>query len=330
MLERISVISRNEIDSAYKDHIFFKIIRILCQPYVVSLKCFHLMPEEVFQEVMAWLDFISRTEADEDVLVVYSSVRSRIWGDMRLLAVTQCPDEEIDKSADLVMGILFTCLMKLSDDFVDGYGFYKTLAFSLFEQMTRETKDRDHVISSIISNSYYEAHNEELNDWLIEYMLYSDNTLTDHEGRLKTTLARNGNPKGRKPSLLFTNADKKKDVEATEYWAHVFKKYISSRQRKGLMLDTKQDNFLILSIHAFKQYWCDDKKMKLPSAGSAFCKFLMEDCLFELGEDELGNKIKLSSVNDTLTKVLSKKLNEYDGDYLAVNRFMQRFLESPF
>lgn len=56
----------------------------------------------------------------------------------------------------------------------------------------------------------------------------------------------------------------------------------------------------------------------------------MEDCLFELGEDELGNKIKLSSVNDTLTKVLSKKLNEYDGDYLAVNRFMQRFLESPF
>ena len=89
MQERISVISRNEIDRAYKDHIFFKIIRILCQPYVVSLKCFHLMPEEVFQEVMAWLDFISRTEADEDVLVVYSSVRSRIWGDMRLLAVTQ-------------------------------------------------------------------------------------------------------------------------------------------------------------------------------------------------------------------------------------------------
>lgn len=70
--------------------------------------------------------------------------------------------------------------------------------------------------------------------------------------------------------------------------------------------------------------------MKLPSAGAAFCKFLMEDCLFELGEDELGNKIKLSSVNDTLTKVLSKKLNEYDGDYLAVNRFMQRFLKSPF
>ena len=89
------------------------------------------------------------------------------------------------------------------------------------------------------------------------------------------------------------------------------------------MLDTNQDNFLILSIHAFKQYWCDDKKMKLPSAGSAFCKFLMEDCLFELGEDEQGNKIKLSSVNDTLTRVLSKKLNEYDGDYLAVKRFMQ-------
>lgn len=40
MLERINVISRNEIDSAYKDHVFFKLIRILCQPYVVSLKNF--------------------------------------------------------------------------------------------------------------------------------------------------------------------------------------------------------------------------------------------------------------------------------------------------
>ncbi len=154
-------------------------------------------------------------------------------------------------------------------------------------------------------------------------MLHSDNTLTDHEGRLKTTLARNGSPKGRKPSLLFTNADKEKDVEVTEHWAHVFREYISSRQHSGLMLDTKQDNFLIRSIHAFKQYWSDDKDMKLPSAGSAFCKFLMEDCLFELGEDEQGSKIKLASVNDTLTRVLSNELKEYDGDYLAVKRFMQ-------
>lgn len=46
MLERINVISRNEIDRAYKDHVFFKLIRILCQPYVVSLKNFHLLPED--------------------------------------------------------------------------------------------------------------------------------------------------------------------------------------------------------------------------------------------------------------------------------------------
>lgn len=79
MLERINVISRNEIDRAYKDHVFFKLIRILCQPYVVSLKNFHLLPEEVFQEVMAWLDFISRTEADEDVLVVYLGFRHSLY-----------------------------------------------------------------------------------------------------------------------------------------------------------------------------------------------------------------------------------------------------------
>lgn len=42
-----------------------------------------------------------------------------------------------------------------------------------------------------------------------------------------------------------------------------------------------------------------------------------------MGEDEQGSKIKLASVNDTLTRVLSKDLNEYDGDYLAVKRFMQ-------
>lgn len=324
MIERLSATSRNDIDRAFRDNILFRVVKTLEQPLVASQSCLRLTPEEVFQEVMGWLDRISRTEDEEELAFDINNAWAELWQQFSQLAPPNCPDSEIEQSVGVVLSFLLTCLIKLSDETLEGCRFYAKLSHILACRMHASMKNMYCVVGCIIDNPFYRSHNEELNEWIVFYMLHSSQTLTTSDGKLKTTLARDGGPKGRKKTVLFANVDKEKDVAATQVWSDMFRRYVASRNRSGVRLDTKKDNFLLLSMHAFKQYWERELKLKMPTAGAAYYAFLVDDCHFELGTDPKGQALKSESVCDALTRVLKAPLGEFDGNYLKVCQFMKR------
>ena len=73
MLERVSATSRNEISSVFRSNVFFMVIKNTYFSFSASMGHIHLLPEEVFQEVMAWLDRISREEDDDEVRMLIAN-----------------------------------------------------------------------------------------------------------------------------------------------------------------------------------------------------------------------------------------------------------------
>lgn len=325
MRERLSATSRNDISRAYKDNIFFKVVKTLEQPLVAEQAYLRLTPEEVFQEVVGWLDRVSRTEDEEELAYGVDNAWAELYQQLRQLSVPGCPDREIEQSVGVILSLLLTCFIKLSDETLEGYCLYTRLRNILTRRLLESMRGAQLMLGSIICHPYYQRHNQELDEWLIDYTLHSKQTLTSRDGTLKTTLTKDGqHPKGRKKSQLFVDPDGEKDEETTQYWSNLFIQYVAWRNRSSATLDTKKDNFLLVSINAFRKYWQDKCGLNLTSAGAAYYGFLVDDCHFALGTDKNGKLLKPQSVCDTITRLLREPLDNWEGNYLKVCSFFTK------
>lgn len=322
-MERINATSRNKIDRVYRDNALFMVVSHISMAYTRSFGSLKLLPEEVFQQVMAWLDKISREEDDDEVRAFIDTAwyeQSLDFGDL----VTGARESEVNQATGIVMIFLLTCLIKLGSDLYSEGDFYASLRDSLMRQLMEHMTGFEKTVGEITTDPYYRKHNEEVNRWIAEYMFCSPVTFTDREGRLRTSLTMAGNRKGRKSSVLFTNPDGEKDEETTQYWAKLFNSYLASRHRPSAPIDSKKGNIVLRSIHAFKQYWEEKVGLKLSQSGSAYLSFLTEDCGLPLGEKEDHTPIMASTISDLLTRQLRKKLSTPDeeGDLLSLERFL--------
>lgn len=320
-MERVSAISRNDIDRVYRDNALFMVVNHICLPYAPTFTHLRLLPEEVFQQVMAWLDKISREEDDDEVRALIGNV----WYEQSLDfagMTTEASDFEVSRATGLVMIFLLTCLIKLGCNPSGEGDFYASLSDLVMEQGMNNMAGFQKMARQITNHPYYLKHNEEVNRWLGEYMLKSPVTFTDRDGRLKTSITKAGKQKGRKKPILFRDANKEKDEPLTQYWATLFVEYLAYRQRSGVSIDSKKDNIVIRSIHAFKQYWIDEEGLMLPDAGSAYLSFLTDDCGLPIGENENHESIKPSTISDKLTPLLRIRLDEMNGDLGKVREFL--------
>ncbi len=320
-MERVSATSRSEIGRVYSDNALYGVVRHICLPYAASFDNLRLLPEEVFQQVMAWLDWISREEDDYEVMARIGNA----WYDQRLeLAglAAGVPEAEVDRATGLVLVFLLTCLVKLGRIPSAEGDFYASLRVSLMGQLAENMAGFHRMVGEITTHPYYLRHNGEVNDWLVEYMLKSAVTFTDSAGRLKTSITKAGKQKGRKGTVLFPLADGGKDENLTRHWAGVFRRYLAGRNRSSAVIDSTTDNIVLRSIHAFKQYWEGRLGYRLPSAGSAYLSFLTDDCGLLLGEKKDHTPIKASTVSDSLTRRLGDRLGAENGDLLKLEQFM--------
>lgn len=322
MLERVSATSRNEISSVFRSNVFFMVIKNTYFSFSASMGHIHLLPEEVFQEVMAWLDRISREEDDDEVRMLIANA----WFEQKSQLECLMPDvsgEEIDNATGIIMIYLLTCLIKLGREGNECGDFYAILRNSLMWQLQENMLGFIQTFNKMISHPYYLKHNEAVNEWLMEYMMTSKTTFTDREGRLKThSITNSGKSKGRKKAILFMDKNKEKDEQRTEYWAKMFLDYLAFRKRSNVAIDCSKDNFVLRSIHAFSQYWKNKEMLRLPDAGSAYLNFLIDDCHLVVGTNNKNQPIKDSTISDMLTPLLKVKLDDIDGDLLKLEEFM--------
>lgn len=320
-MERLSATSRNDIAQVYRENAFFMVVSHICMPYARGFDRLRLLPEEVFQLVMAWLDRISREEDDDEVEALIDNA----WHEQRLELGGmggEASEGELDRATGIVMTFLLTCLIKLGRRPSAEGDFYASLRDSLMGQMMGNMAGFPMMLSEITNHPYYRKHNLEVDAWLGEYMFGSTVTFTDREGRLRTSLTRGGKQKGRKASVLFALADGEKDEATTQHWAQMFNEYLASRHRSSEVIDSRKDSIILRSIHAFKQYWEDELGLELSQSGSAYLAFLMGDCGLSLGEKEDHTPIKPDSVSDAFTRLFRTKLKSDDGDLLKLQQFL--------
>lgn len=116
MLERVSATSRNEISSVFRSNVFFMVIKNTYFSFSANMGHIHLLPEEVFQEVMAWLDRISREEDDDEVRMLIANA----WFEQKSQLECLMPDvsgEEIDNATGIIMIYLLKQFLKKNKKF---------------------------------------------------------------------------------------------------------------------------------------------------------------------------------------------------------------------
>ena len=334
-MERLDATSRSKIQAAYRENALYMVVSHLSLPYTRSLRRLRLLPEEVFQQVVAWLDRISREADNDEVMAFISNAWDEQCQDFLLCMGADIDEREANQATGLVMIFLFTCLAKLRgrlhhEGRFGQAGFYGKLAASLHVQMEGQMTGYGQMMSGILDDPYYRMHNPEVGEWIAEYMLRQATAFTDQEGRLKTSVTQAGRQKGRKTAQLFIRPGGEKDEQKSQYWARLFLQYLASRNRLSkASINTSKANFVLLSIRAFKQYWEDKLGLQLSPEAPAYVSFLTEDCALPLGQTKDHKPIQPSSVSDKLSRMLKEKLSTYEelGHLKKVELFMESLRE---
>lgn len=186
-MNRLDIHARDKVRERFARNPLFLLIKDYSLPLMQPPHVLQLRPEEVFQMVMGWIDFI-RCEPDDDrVADRMREAWDRLWADfcdMAERSSRDCPAGEVEEYVCLVLGLLHNCLAKLSDEECCGNLLYFRFGDILFTSAFSHSVLWMKTLGGISRHQAYARYSPQVKDWLLGYMASDDVPYTDVEGRL--------------------------------------------------------------------------------------------------------------------------------------------------
>jgi len=186
-MNRLDIHTRDKVKERFALNPLFLLIKDYSLPLLQPSYVLKLRPEEVFQMVMGWIDFIKCEPDDDRVADGMREAWDRLWADFSDMAersCCECPAKEIEEYVCLVLGFLHNCLAKLSDEECRGYLLYFRFGDILFSSAQSHSMLWMKTLGGINSHQAYAQYSHRVKDWLFGYMDSDDIPYTDVEWKL--------------------------------------------------------------------------------------------------------------------------------------------------
>ena len=277
---------RMKLREIYGNNELYGLVGQICNKYAGARSTLRLMPLDLFEIIVGWLDMISAHLKDEElefkIQGAWTDIRERI---MNLTGGCHGNEDYVlDEMTVSTLCLINLCLRKLIDDDVPGSRLYyrctMKIAF-LLDDCYPQWEELDHRITN---HEYYQYHKDKLKNWVISYMTDgSKASFTDEHGRLKSNVSVNGREKAKAKIVLFASRrdNKKPDLAVTAYWKEAFLAFLEERKLNEIKLDSSKSNGVVRMLVAFRKYWKEDLKMELSDSGAPYYRFLVDDCHIE-------------------------------------------------
>lgn len=313
---------RMKLREIYGNNELYCLVGQICNKYAGARSTLRLMPLDLFEIIVGWLDMISAHLKDEElefkIQGAWTDIRERI---MNLTGGCHGNEDYVlDEMTVTTLCLINLCLRKLIDDEVPGsrlyYRYTLKIAF-LLDDCYPQWEELD---LGITNHEYYQYHKDKLKNWVISYMTSgSMASFTDDLGRLKTNVSANGREKANAKIVLFASRrdNKKPDLAVTTYWKEAFLAFLEERKLNEKKLDSSKSNKVVRMLVAFSKYWKEDLKMELSDSGAPYYRFLVDDCHIEC-------KVKAERTMVTHLGNMLKSEVETDEECL-VKSFMRRY-----
>lgn len=186
-MNRLDIQSRDKVKKRFAANPLYLMIQSIGGKYIRSDYRLKLRPEEIFQILMGWIDEIKCESDDEEVCRMMKEAWDRQWEafcDMAELSNCECPDREVEEYVCLILGLLYNCLGKLSDEACPGNLYYLRFGNHLFASACEQSKMMMLFVKEFYQNESYRQYSLKVKEWLLDYMNNDDSLLTDSEGCL--------------------------------------------------------------------------------------------------------------------------------------------------
>lgn len=311
-------VEKSKLRKIYEDHVLYKLIAQVCGKFFMPDYHFSGMPIDIFEQVILCLEKVKKLEEEECLLQL-----SNMWTDVKCAYQESFP-EMGEKTNELVCVTL--CFFRLCLDFLTGDMIPNNMAYYNYSRKIAQVLKCGNpswriCYISMLSHPLYKKLSVGLRDWALGYVVNKSVSYLNNEGELKTNISKNGQAKERRKEVLFAVPDDRyeKDNEKTSYWKNCFLGFLEETVFSEKVIDTTNDNKVIMRLVAFRQYWIETMEYKLPTAGAPYYRFLTEDCEITYrgksttkAQSFIGDKLKNYEVSDGLKFQVKKYIREYE------------------